>query len=164
MLSSRLSHAVPALVAVAAIAFAGCGGDDEAADGTSTAVTVACVEGAYEAGDPASYVHPALYFYTPDDPNLPSEGDLDHLLVNDNALVVKYRPDLPAADRQRLRDWGPYELALVIVPTDAPDAPPVEAFTRFLRLTCDGVDEEQLSTFSNTRQSSVAEPHAEESE
>ncbi len=31
MLSPRLSHAVPALVAAAAIAFAGCGGDDDAA-------------------------------------------------------------------------------------------------------------------------------------
>ena len=31
MLSSRLSHAIPALVATTAIAFAGCGGDDEAA-------------------------------------------------------------------------------------------------------------------------------------
>ncbi|MGH2837272.1 MAG: DUF3352 domain-containing protein [Thermoleophilaceae bacterium] len=31
MLSPRLSHAVPVLVAAAAIAFAGCGGDDEAA-------------------------------------------------------------------------------------------------------------------------------------
>ncbi len=111
-----------------------------------------------------AYVHPALYFYTPDDPNLPSDEDLEHLLVNDNALVVRYRPDLPAADRQALRDWGPYQLALVIAPTDAPDAPPVEAFTRFRRLTCDAVDTEQLTAFSNTRQSSVGEPHPEESE
>lgn len=132
--------------------------------GSGEAVTIACEEGAYEASNPRSYVHPALYFYTPDDPNLPSEGDLDHLLVNDNALVVKYRPDLPAADRQALRDWGPYPLALVIAPTDAPDAPLVQAFTQFPRLTCDGVDTDQLTAFSNTRQSSAADPHAEESE
>jgi len=151
-----------------ALAFAGCGGDDGPAAGTSSgaagAVTIACEEGAYEAINPPTYVHPALYFYTPDDPNLPSESDLDHLLVNDNALVVRYRPDLPAADRQALRDWGPYQLALVIAPNDAPDAPPVEAFTRFRRLTCDSVDTDQLTAFSNTRQSSVAEPHPDESE
>ena len=77
---------------------------------------------------------------------------------------MRYRPDLPAADRQALRDWGPYQLALVIAPTDAPEAPPVEAFTRFRRLTCDGADTDRLTAFSNTRQSSVAEPHPDESE
>jgi hypothetical protein len=151
-----------------ALALTGCGGGDEAADATSAAATdaaaVGCAEGEYEATNPRGYLHPALYFYTPDDPNLPSEGDLDHLLVNDNALVVKYRPDLPAAERQALRDWGPYQLALVIVPTDVPDAPEVEAFTRFRKLTCDGVDTDQLTAFSNTRQSSAADPHAEQSD
>ena len=149
-----------------ALALAACGGDDGPGDasGATEAVTIACEEGEYEASDPRSYVHPALYFYTPDDPNLPAESDLDHLLVNDNALVVRYRPDLPAADRQALRDWGPYQLALVIAPADTPDAPAVEAFTRFRRLTCDGVDTDQLTAFSNTRQSSAAEPHSDESE
>ena len=151
-----------------ALAVAGCGGDDgpaaETSSGATETVASACEEGAYEASNPRSYVHPALYFYTPDDPSLPSDEDLEHLLVNDNALVVRYRPDLPAADRQALRDWGPYQLALVIAPTDAPDAPPVEAFTRFRRLTCDGVDTDQLTAFSNTRQSSVAEPHPDDSE
>ena len=151
-----------------ALALAGCGGDDRPAAGTTSgateAVAVACEEGPYEATNPRTYVHPALYFYSPDDPSLPSESDLDHLLVNDNALVVRYRPDLPAADRQALRDWGPFQLALVIAPNDAPEAPSVEAFTQFRRLTCDGVDTDQLTAFSNTRQSSVREPHPEQSD
>ena len=164
---TRRAHT--AFVAVGlALALAGCGGDDGPAAGTSSgateAVTIACEEGPYEATNPRTYVHPALYFYTPDDPNRPSESDLDHLLVNDNALVVRYRPDLPAADRQALRDWGPYQLALVIAPTDAPEAPPVEAFTRFRRLSCDGVDTDRLTAFSNTRESSVEEPHPEQSD
>jgi hypothetical protein len=57
-----------------------------------------------------------------------------------------------------------FQLALVIAPTDAPEAPPVEAFARFRRLTCDGVDTDLLTAFSNTRQSSVKEPHPEQSD
>jgi hypothetical protein len=100
--------------------------------------TVACVEGEYEATNPRRYVHPALYFYTPDDPNLPSEDDLEHLLVNDNALVV--------------------------APTDAADAPPVEAFTRFSPPDLRRRRHRSAHGVLDTRQSSVAEPHAEESD
>jgi hypothetical protein len=146
------------LTVLAALALSGCGGGDDQGSPATTRVpttstpsvaTVSCTEGTYQAKNPRRYVHPSKYFYAVGDKDAPSALDLDHLVINDNAVIVRYRPDASAADRRALEKWGPFVLALVIVPNDAGHAPPIEAYTRYRRLACDGVDVKQLGAFAN---------------
>jgi hypothetical protein len=73
-----------------------------------------CSERPHSADDPSRWFHPLQNFYTPDAP-APTQADLDHLINNDDAVVVTYRRDATA--------------------------------TR--RLTCDGIDLDRLTSFTD---------------
>jgi hypothetical protein len=158
----------PVVVATVLI-FAGCGDGNEAAssDGTPgpTATATAspaasaptpepgkCDEVKYEAAEGSGTVHPASNFFEPDATNLPTEGDLDHLLLRDNAVVVLYAADTKKKTRERLSNWT-YEDVVkrtpVVVPDPAPDALPVRARIATVELRCNGFDWKRLTEFAN---------------
>src|SRR4051794_27380695 len=111
------------LVAAAVLTLAGCGGRNDATPGdaatertptptataTATATTTStgdaapervprrgkCDEVKYEATDTSGTVHPRSNFFEPDDTDLPTEGDLGHLLLRDNAVVIVYAANTP---------------------------------------------------------------------
>jgi hypothetical protein len=107
-----------------------------------------CSERAHSPGDPASWFHPLQNFYAPDAP-APSQDDLDHLMTNDDAVVVTYRRDASAAARDALKAWAAEGIGVVVAPSRARDARPLEAFTATRRLECDGVDLDRLTSFTD---------------
>jgi hypothetical protein len=107
-----------------------------------------CRERAHSPADPESWFHPRQNFYAPDAP-APSQDDLDHLMPNDDAVVVTYRRDASAAARDALKAWAAEGIGVVVAPSRARDAPPLEAFTATRRLKCDGVDLDRLTTFTD---------------
>jgi len=120
---------------------------------------VTCSENAYAARAPESgWTHPRQTYYTPGQ-QAPSEADLQHLLVEDAAVVVRYRAEAPRVRREALRDWAATQRSVVAVPAESGEAPQVEAFTSNRHLTCDGVDDGQLTVFAERRGSAAAEPH-----
>lgn len=162
------------LVVAAVLALAGCGdGNDAAATGaapepTSTPTTTAtassrpaseptpapgkCDEVKFEPTDTSGTVHPGSNFFAPDATELPSEGDLGHLLLRDNAVVVLYAASTPKKTRARLETWW-YEDVVkrtpVVVPDSSPDALPVRARIATVELRCNGFDWERLTKFAN---------------
>jgi hypothetical protein len=158
------------LAVVTGLTLAACGGGDEpaTADATTPEPTATptptptqaaptpepgrCDEVDYEAAETEGTVHPGSNFFEPDAENLPSEGDLGHLLLRDNAVVVLYAADTPKKTRERLYDWT-YEDVVnrtpVVVPDDSPDALPVRARIATVELRCNGFDFKRLTKFAN---------------
>jgi hypothetical protein len=93
--------------------------------------------------------HPNLLLYTGDEPDLPSEGNLEHLMRADAAAVVRYDPALAAAALDDLETWAQQALAVVVVPGDA--SAPLVVDVHRERLTCDGLDPGRLDDFLATR-------------
>lgn len=124
-----------------------------------------CEEEAHSVESPGTWFHPREYFYPPG-ADAPTQDDLDHLAVEDGAVIVLYRTDASAAAQEALIDWGAVGIGIVIAPNAAPDASPLEAYTASRRLRCDGVDLDQLTTFTDTHFSRPleVEPHGEHSE
>ena len=119
---------------------------------------VECSEENYAARAPESgWEHPKQSYYAPGRP-APSEADLQHLLVNDAAVVVHYRADAPRVRRETLRDWAASQQSAFALPARSRTAPQVEAFTADRHLTCDGVDDGQLTVFAE-RRGAAAPPH-----
>jgi hypothetical protein len=107
-----------------------------------------CSERPHSADDPSRWFHPLQNFYAPDAP-APSQADLDHLINNDDAVVVTYRRDASTAALDALEAWAAAGIGVVVAPSRASNARPLEAFTATRRLTCDGVDLDQLTTFTD---------------
>jgi hypothetical protein len=157
--SSPIAAAVAALLALG-----GCGGAEAPpqppAAAFAAAAKVQCSEQAYSvAADPASsWAHPQQNYYAPGAP-APSESDLQHLLVNDAAVVVRYHPRAPVAARAALRDWAKKLSSVVVLSGRSADAAAVEAFTGNRHLICDGADPAQLTVFADRRGSLEIAPH-----
>jgi Protein of unknown function (DUF3105) len=107
-----------------------------------------CSERAHSADNPDRWFHPLQNFYAPDAP-APSQADLDHLINNDDAVVVTYRSDASTAAQNALKAWAAAGIGVVVAPSRASNARPLEAFTATRRLTCDAVDLDQLTTFTD---------------
>ena len=150
---------------LALLVLAGCGDASAPRPAATPAPTfapigrVTCSEKAYAARPPGSgWTHPTQSYYAPGQ-QTPSDADLQHLLVKDAAVVVRYRADAPRVRREALRDWAAAERSAVAVPAGSREAPQVEAFTSNRHLTCDGVDDGQLGVFAGGRGSVAPEPH-----
>ena len=111
-------------------------------------VAARCRERAHGPGDPSSWIHPRQSFYAPDEP-APSQADLDHLMTNDDAVVVTYRRDASPAALDALKAWAAEGIGVVVAPNRARDPRPLEAFTATRRLECDGVDLDRLTSFTD---------------
>jgi hypothetical protein len=107
-----------------------------------------CRERPHSADDPSRWFHPLQNYYGPDAP-APSQADLDHLINNDDAVVVTYRGDASAAALKALKAWAAAGIGVVVAPSRASNARPLEAFTATRRLSCDGVDLDQLTSFTD---------------
>ena len=114
-------------------------------------------------GDPEAWFHPRERFYPPTGAT-PSRADLDHLASRDFAVVVLYAPDAPRAARVALERWAADGAGVIVAPNRAGDPPELEAYTFDLRLTCDGVDLDQLTEFTDRHFSRPLdyEPHGDE--
>jgi hypothetical protein len=108
----------------------------------------ACRARRYSAPNPANWFHPQESFYPPGS-GAPSQADLDHLVNNDDAVVVRYRRDASRRARAALRAWATAGIGVVVAPSRARTAPPLEAFTASRRLTCDGIDLDRLTRFTD---------------
>lgn len=166
------------LILLAALAFAGCGGNDkvaatptptptptaaETATATPTATTAPveeeptpaagkCDEVKYTPKEGDGTVHPNANFFEPGAEGLPSEVDLDHLLLVDNAVVVYYAADTPKQDIERFSTWWSSDVTQrtpVVIPDDSPDALAVRARIATVELRCNGLDWERLTKFAN---------------
>ena len=104
------------------------------------------------------WVHPSENFYFPGE-EPPSDKDLRHLIVNDNAVLVEYRADLRENAREALRGWAAWATGAVAVPEHAADAPALRAFLTDRELSCDGVDLKQLDAFAARRRLGAPVPH-----
>src|SRR5687767_1286088 len=117
------------LVVAAVLTLTGCGDGNTAASSdaaseptptvTATATSTAsseamsvatpepgkCDEVKFEATETSGTSHPGSNFFAPDAKNVPSEGDLGHLLLQDNAVVVLYAASTPKRTRDRLESW-----------------------------------------------------------
>jgi Protein of unknown function (DUF3105) len=124
-----------------------------------------CRDRPHSAPNPASWFHPEESFYPPGS-GAPSQADLDHLVNNDDAVVVRYRRDASPRAREALREWAAAGIGVVVAPSPVPDAPPLEAYTATRRLTCDGIDLDRLTSFTDRHftQPLGYRPHEERSE
>ena len=98
--------------------------------------------------DPETWFHPRERFYPPSG-DAPSRADLDHLATRDFAVVVLYRPDAPRAARDTLERWAAEGTGVIVAPNPAGGQPKLEAYTFDRSLTCDGVDLDQLTEFTD---------------
>ncbi|NAS22062.1 hypothetical protein GT755_10240 [Herbidospora sp. NEAU-GS84] len=142
----RLMTPVAALVLCAA-----CGAPaDPTADSPPGAVT--CESGPRTSlagpGD-TEWRHPDRSFYAPADPDVPTGGSLEHLIVRDNALIVQYSRELPQPSIDEIRDWAAMQTATVAVP--GPADPVIRATLASTELTCDGLDLNQLTELARSR-------------
>jgi Protein of unknown function (DUF3105) len=124
-----------------------------------------CSRRPHAAEDPDRWFHPLQNFYAPDG-SAPSQADLDHLINNDDAVVVTYRRDASQAALNALKKWAAAGIGVVVAPSRQRNARPLEAFTATRRLTCDGVDLDQLTTFTDRHFTKPLEyePHPEHSD
>ena len=97
---------------------------------------------------PTRWFHPTDNFYPPGK-EAPSRADLDHLANNDGAVIVTYRRDASAAAQRALQRWAARGIGVVVAPARSEGSPPLEAYTSDRRLRCDGVDLDQLTTFTD---------------
>jgi hypothetical protein len=156
------------LVAAAAagmLAFVGCGASSPPRTAAAPAPTfaplgsVSCAEEAYTAHNPnGGWRHPLQSYYAPGK-KVPTEVDLQHVLINDAAAVIRYRRDAPRIRREALRTWAGTKVSVAVLPSRSIDAPQLEAFTSNRHLTCDGVDPEQLTVFTDRRGGLQITPH-----
>ena len=107
-----------------------------------------CRERRHTTPNPDRWFHPRESFYPPDG-TAPAQADLDHLVNNDDAVAVTYRRDASAAARRALERWASVGIGVVVAPSQTRDAAPLEAITRTRRLTCDGVDLDRLTEFTD---------------
>jgi hypothetical protein len=107
-----------------------------------------CRQGPYSVEDPTRWFHPTDNFYPPSK-DVPSRADLDHLANNDGAVVVTYRRDAPRAAQHALERWAATGIGVVVAPAASKRSAPLEAYTSDRRLMCDGVDLDQLTTFTD---------------
>jgi len=107
-----------------------------------------CREQSHTVKNPTRWFHPTDNFYPPDK-QAPARADLDHLANNDGAVVVTYRKDTSPAALDALRRWASAGIGVVVAPTSATHPQPLEAYTSNRRLTCEGVDLDQLTTFTD---------------
>jgi Protein of unknown function (DUF3105) len=107
-----------------------------------------CTRRSHSVSDPETWFHPRERFYPPNG-GAPSRADLDHLASRDFAVVVLYRPDAPGAARNALARWAADGAGVIVAPNRAGDRPELEAYTFDRRLTCDGVDLDQLTEFTD---------------
>lgn len=108
----------------------------------------ACRERPHSSDDPGRWFHPTENFYPPD-AQPPTQGDLDHLVNNDDAVAVIYRRTASAPARDALQAWAQEGIGVLVAPSRTPSAPPLEAFTATRRLTCDGIDLDRLTQFTD---------------
>jgi hypothetical protein len=107
-----------------------------------------CRERPYSVENPTRWFHPTDNFYPPGK-DAPTRADLDHLANNDGAVVVTYRADAPRAARDALQRWAATGIGVVVAPAGSRRSPELEAYTSDRLLTCDGVDLDQLTTFTD---------------
>jgi hypothetical protein len=123
-----------------------------------------CRRRPHQVADPETWFHPRERFYPPRG-QAPTRADLDHLASRDFAVIVTYRPDASRDARDALERWAAQGIGVVIAPSRAGDPPALEAYTFDRRLTCDGVDLDQLTEFTDRHFSRPldCEPHGSES-
>jgi hypothetical protein len=123
-----------------------------------------CRDRRHAVEDPERWFHPTDNFYPPG-AGAPTEADLAHIVNHDGAVAVTYRPDAPRAAREALRKWAAAGIGVVVSPSQASDPPPLQAITFDRRLTCDAVDLDRLTTFTDRHFSRPldVEPHGESS-
>ena len=102
----------------------------------------------HSVADPESWFHPRDRFYPPG-ADAPSRADLDHLASRDFAVVALYRPDAARPARDALERWAAEGTGVIVAPNRAGDHPELEAYTFDRRLTCDGVDLDRLTEFTD---------------
>jgi hypothetical protein len=107
-----------------------------------------CRRRASSVENPTRWFHPTDSFYAPGG-DAPTRADLDHLANNDGAVIVTYREDAPLAARNALRRWAATGIGVVVAPASSTRSQQLEAYTSDRRLTCDGVDLDQLTTFTD---------------
>ena len=113
---------------------------------------------------PQSWFHPARNFYPPHADDVPTRADLDHLALRDGAVIVTYRPGLRPAAREALKRWAAKGIGVLVAP--ARRSSPLEAYTFDRRLSCDGVDLDRLTQFTDRHFSEpiAVQPHGDTSE
>lgn len=114
-------------------------------------VTSACVESPADAPNSGGVVqggHPERQFYRPGE-KVP-EADLDHVIV-DGYVIVRYSPDLPAAQRRRLRRTiDGVQMPVVAVPASRAGNGALVATTTERTLTCSSVDLDGFVSFRDS--------------
>jgi hypothetical protein len=108
----------------------------------------ACRERPHAANEPGRWFHPTENFYPPD-AQAPTQADLDHLVNNDDAVAVIYRRSASPAAREALQAWAREGIGVVVAPSRSTVAPPLEAYTATGRITCDGIDLDRLTQFTD---------------
>jgi hypothetical protein len=123
-----------------------------------------CRQRPHSVADPGRWFHPTENFYQPD-AQAPTRADLDHLVNNDDAVAVIYRRSASNAAQESLKAWAQDGIGVVVAPSRTAAAPPLEAYTATRRLTCDGIDLDRLTQFTDRHftQPLGYEPHGERS-
>jgi hypothetical protein len=123
-----------------------------------------CRERPHSVEEPGRWFHPTENFYPPD-AQPPTRADLDHLVINDDAVVVIYRRSASRAAQESLQAWAQEGIGVVVAPSRSASAPPLQAYTATRRLTCDGIDLDRLTQFTDRHftQPLGYEPHGERS-
>jgi Protein of unknown function (DUF3105) len=124
-----------------------------------------CREQPHSVENPTRWFHPTDNFYPPGE-DAPTRADLDHLANNDGAVVVTYRADASAAALEALQRWAATGIGVVVAPAHSIHPTPLEAYTSDRRLRCDGIDLDQLTTFTDRHFSKPIpyRPHGQSSE
>ena len=107
-----------------------------------------CSERPYSVADPTRWFHPTENFYPPGR-EVPTRADLDHLANNDGAVVVTYREDASPRRGTRCSAGRPPASAWWSPRRTASRSHQLEAYTSDRRLRCDGVDLDQLTSFTD---------------
>jgi hypothetical protein len=130
------------LVAAAALSFPG----DEPRPQVVAGATETCR--VVEERDPGTFAggHPDKKFFGPDE-RAPAE-DLGHVIA-DGFVVVRYRPDLPAAQVAELRDWITGLDKALVGASDPEQAQPVTAVTTQRAMRCGDFDGTALRRFAD---------------
>ena len=92
----------------------------------------------------------------------PTKEDIEHLLLDDNAIVVSYPANATKATQDELAKWASAQVAAVVIPDRAADAPPLRARIATAELRCDGIDTTQLTAFAGKRGTGSVAPHPDE--
>jgi Protein of unknown function (DUF3105) len=127
--------------------------------------TASCRQRPHSVEDPQRWFHPTENFYPPD-ARAPTRADLDHLVNNDDAVVVIYRRSASRAAQESLQAWAQEGIGVVVAPSRSAAAPPLDAYTATRRLTCDGIDLDRLTEFTDRHftQPLGYKPHGERSD